>query len=131
MAVSKPKRIIIETVVIVGLALALGGIFLGQRLSSKKDNLIANVYHNKSCVKSFELSSLSEEGEYYTLQINAEDYLKIHAKHNAIAVKESSCPGQNCVHQGYISSSNDIIVCAHFNVYIALEGRGSNVVVVV
>ena len=131
MAVSRRKRIIIESSLVAGLLLGFAALLLVQRFSSKKENLIANVYHNKSCVKSFDLASLSEEGEYYTLNINAEEYLKIHAKRGSIAVKEASCPGQNCVHQGYISSSNDVIICAHFNVYIALEGKPSNVVVVV
>ena len=130
MALSKKKRILIESLVVGGLVIGFVSVFLVQRFSARQENLIGNVYHNRLVVKSFELSALSEEGELYTLKINQEDYLTIHAKHNAIAVKESSCPGQNCVHQGYIHSSNDIIVCAHFNVYIALEGTASNTVVV-
>ena len=127
---SRRKRIVIESVILGALALTFASVLIVRPMLSKSDSLYAHVYVHQQLNKEFDLSSLSEEGEYYTVTISSSEYLKIHAKHGSIAVKESTCPGQDCVRQGYIHLSNEVIVCAHYGVYIALEGTASNVVII-
>ena len=125
---SKKKRIILEAAILGSLTLAFAGILLFQHLSPKQSGLIAHVYLRKEEQKQFDLGALDEQGEYYTLHVSDEDELKIHAKKDAIAVVYSSCPGQDCVHQGYISKTHEAIICAHLGVYISLSGGVSNIV---
>ena len=46
----------------------------------------------------------------------------IHTHDGAIAVLESNCPHQDCVHMGYVSETNHPIICAYNQVYIVIEG---------
>ena len=126
MALSKRKRILIEIAVLLGITLAFVSIIIVQRVIASSEALIATIYHHEQTLKQYDLSALDDQGEYYTVELGEEGSLEIHAKKNAIAVLSSSCPGQDCVHQGYISHANEVIVCAPLGVYITLTGAASN-----
>ena len=40
-----------------------------------------------------------------------------------VRVKESSCPNQNCVHQGFLDKEGGSIVCAYNEVSVVLSGN--------
>ena len=46
--------------------------------------------------------------------------LHIHTHEGAIAVLESNCPHQDCVHMGYVSDTSHPIICAYNAVYITI-----------
>lgn len=48
--------------------------------------------------------------------------MTIGLKHNAICVDESGCPGQECVHEGWVSEVNHPIICAYNLIYIEIIG---------
>ena len=63
--------------------------------------------------------SLSQIHDYQEIVIQGrKTTLTIGLKHNAIAVVSSRCPGQECVHVGWVSKPNHPIVCAHNGVFI-------------
>lgn len=65
---------------------------------------------------------LSSINEYQEIEIQGRHTtLTIGLKHNAIAVVHSGCPGQECVHEGWVDRPNHPIVCAHNGIYIEIE----------
>ena len=56
--------------------------------------------------------------------------LTIGLKHNAIGVVHSGCPGQECVHVGWVESPNQPIVCAYNGIYIDVRGSSSGDIII-
>ena len=88
-------------------------------VNSNKKNLVAKVYYQNQVVEAIDLSK-KEEADYYVEGKHGK--VHIHTHNGAIAVTESSCPHQDCVHMGYVSQTNRPIVCAYNAVYIIIEG---------
>ncbi len=66
--------------------------------------------------------NLEEIENYEEIEINGKHTtLIIGVKHNAICVVKSGCPGQECVHEGWISEANHPIICAHNEIYIEVS----------
>ena len=85
----------------------------------KKDNLIAKVSIQNEVVEVIDLSD-KEERDYYVEGTHG--IVHIHTKDGAIAVVESNCPHQDCVHMGYVKETNRPIICTYNEVYIIIEG---------
>jgi len=126
MALSKRRRIFIEAGILLGLVLTFASIIIVQRIVTTNEALLASIYHHETLLKQYDLSLLDEQGEYYTVDLGDTGSLKVHAKKHAIAVVSSSCPGHDCIHQGYISHTYQVIVCAPLGVYISLSGSVTN-----
>lgn len=93
--------------------------------TSKKDNLTAKIYRQDEVI---EVVDLSKESEPRTFTIEGkESEMVIEVKHNAIRVKEASCPHQDCVTTSWVSSTNRPIICVYNAVYIRLINGTSNV----
>ena len=56
--------------------------------------------------------------------------LTIGLKHNAIGVVHSGCPGQECVHVGWVEGPNQPIVCAYNGIYIDVKGSSSGDIII-
>ena len=85
----------------------------------KKNNLVAKVYVQNEIVEVIDLSK-KEEKDYYVNGLKG--MVHIHTHDGAIAVVESNCPHQDCVHTGYIKESGRPIICAYNAVSIVIEG---------
>ena len=88
--------------------------------TSKKDNLVAKVSVQNEVVEVIDLSN-KEERDYYVNGTHG--VVHIHTKDGAIAVVESNCPHQDCVHMGYVSETNHPIICTYNEVYIVIDGN--------
>lgn len=84
-----------------------------------KKNLVAKVYVQNEVVEVIDLSK-KEENDYFVKGIKGT--VHIHTHDGAIAVVESNCPHQDCVHMGYIKESGRPIICAYNAVSIIIEG---------
>lgn len=93
----------------------------------KKDNLVAKVYVQSEIVLKIDLNEIKDE-DYFVDGTHTQ--VHIHVKDGAIAVVESGCPHQDCVHTGYVKETNRPIICAYNAVYIIIEGASSYDVVV-
>ena len=87
-----------------------------------KNNLIATVYVKDEVVEVIDLS-IKEEKDYVIKGINGD--VTIHTHDGAIAVTESNCPHQDCVHMGYVNVTNKPIICAYNAVTIVISGNTS------
>ncbi|MDY5441306.1 MAG: NusG domain II-containing protein [Candidatus Enteromonas sp.] len=110
------------------LALGTAAGFVVREVSSGKegDDLVAKVYLEGELMNipdrygnnrnPFDLRLVTS---YEEIEIQGrKTSLVIGIDHNAIAVVSSLCPGQECVHVGWVSKPNHPIVCAHNGIYI-------------
>ena len=89
---------------------------------TQKTNLVAKISVQNDVVETIDLSK-NEEADYYIDGLKGK--LHIHTKDGAIAVVESNCPHQDCVHMGYVNESGRPIICAYNAVTIVIEGASS------
>ena len=80
-------------------------------------NLIATVSVQNTVVEVIDLSK-REDKHYYVEGLHGQ--VHIHTKDGAIAILESNCPHQDCVHMGYVSDTSHPIICAYNAVYITI-----------
>ncbi|MCR4910961.1 MAG: NusG domain II-containing protein [Bacilli bacterium] len=122
------KKLRNDLFLILGLLL-VASISLIVVLSLKKveSNAVAKVYVQNEVVEVIDLSK-KEDKDYYIDGLKGK--VHIHTHDGAIAVVESNCPHQDCVHMGYVSETNHPIICAYNAVYIVIEGSGNGDVVI-
>ena len=85
-----------------------------------KTNLVAKVYVQDQIVETIDLSK-KEDADYYINGLKGQ--VHIHTHDGGIAVTESNCPHQDCVHMGYVKETNRPIICAYNAVYIIIVGE--------
>ena len=90
-------------------------------VTRQKDNLVATITVRNEVVETIDLEA-EQEADYFIEGTHGT--VHVHVKDGAIAVIESNCPHQDCVHMGYISESNRPIICAYNEVYIVINGKG-------
>ena len=88
-----------------------------------KTNLVAKVYVQDTIVETIDLSK-NEDADYYIDGLKGK--VHIHTHDGGIAVVESNCPHQDCVHMGYVKETNRPIICAYNAVYVIIVGESIN-----
>lgn len=109
--------ILIGTIFVLGIAS-----YLAFRFTSKSSNLTAYVYYQNDLVLTIDLSVLPEEITTYEVE-GYNGNITIAAKHNAVAVIKENSPYHLCSQQGFISSTNQSLICLPNKVYIKLLGN--------
>ena len=109
---------------LVALAVLALAVLLGMRVwtaPAQTGELTVTVSVDGQAVERVPLSSYAGAHTYtgngYTLTVRAAD--------GALAVTESDCPGQDCVHTGRITRAGQSIVCLPEQVIVTLEGKTS------
>lgn len=92
-------------------------------------NLSATIYKRDEILLELDLTKEEEERTFYLENIDGE--MLIGVKKNAIAVLKCDCPHQDCVHQGYVTTANVPIICAHYAITIVLTSNDSETDVMV
>jgi len=105
-------------------ALSAGGVFLYQTFKKKETALSASVFREKTLLEEVDLSSLKEEVDK-TYQ-GSETSFTVGFRKGAVAILESGCPSQYCVHQGWVSESGSSIICAYNSVRVTLSGNAKD-----
>ncbi len=85
---------------------------------------VANVYVNGECVKSVDLSRVTESFEFKVETPAGTNVIQVEP--GRIRVKEADCPDQVCVHAGWITDSANPIVCLPHRLVIKLEKKAEN-----
>lgn len=88
----------------------------------KPTKLVARVYVQDKVVETIDLSK-KEDRDYVITGLNGK--LKVHTHDGAVAIIESNCPHQDCVHMGYVRETGRPIICAYNGVYVKVEGGSS------
>ena len=109
-----------DIVLIVSLLLVAVVTLIVVLVSRTKTNLIAKVYVQDQVVETIDLSK-KEDADYYIDGLKGK--VHIHTHDGGIAVVESNCPHQDCVHMGYVKETNRPIICAYNSVYIIIVGQ--------
>lgn len=118
------KKKIRNDLILIGSLLIVAVVALVVIFSTRiKTNLIAKVYVQNKVVEVIDLSK-NEENTYEIEGINGKVY--VHSKKGAIAVTQSNCPHQDCVHMGYVTASNRPIICAYNAVSVVIVGTATN-----
>ncbi len=82
--------------------------------------LTATVLLDHEVIAQYELSALDQP---VTLSLEELDYpLTIRVEQGRIRVLDSTCPGEDCVHTGWISASGGQIVCLPNHLIISVTG---------
>ena len=85
-----------------------------------KTNLVAKVYVQDQIVETIDLSK-KEDADYIVNGLKGQ--VHIHTHDGGIAITESNCPHQDCVHMGYVKETNRPIICAYNAVYVIIVGQ--------
>lgn len=118
------KKVLRNDIILIASLLLVAVITLVVVLCTRvKTNLIANVYVQNQIVETIDLSK-KEDADYYVNGLKGQ--VHIHTHDGGIAVIESNCPHQDCVHMGYIKETNRPIICAYNAVYIIIVGQSAN-----
>ena len=119
----KDKKRIINDIILIASLLVVASIALViLAFRNVKNNLVAKITVQNNVVEVINLFK-KEEKDYCIDGLNGK--LHVHTHDGAIAVLESNCPHQDCVHMGYVKDTNHPIICAYNAVCITIEG-GNN-----
>lgn len=116
--------------VVSGLVLVIAivlGLSIGFILS-KQGSGTAVITQNGAVVDTINLDALAEP---VTIEINGDYHNVIVAEKGRIRMESSDCPGESCVHSGWISDSGKTIVCLPNRVEIKITGTDSEIDAVV
>ncbi|MCR4879685.1 MAG: NusG domain II-containing protein [Bacilli bacterium] len=121
------KKLRNDIILIASLLLVAVAFLIVILATRKSNNLVAKVYVQNKVVEVVNLSSPTKtefdvEGLHGTVHVSV--------KNGAIAITESNCPHQDCVHVGYVDETNRPIICAYNGVYIVIEGSSNTDVVI-
>ena len=118
------KKVLRNDIILIASLLLVAVITLIVVLCTRvKTNLVAKVYVQDQIVEVIDLSK-KEDADYVIDGLKGKVY--IHTHDGGIAVTESNCPHQDCVHMGYVKETNRPIICAYNAVYIIIEGQSAN-----
>jgi hypothetical protein len=88
---------------------------------------VAEITGSSLTTERVDLSKESSE-RYFTIQ-GKHDQMTIGVKYNAICVKDSNCPHQYCIRQGWVSDANHPIICTYNEIQIVILGEGAGDVI--
>ena len=118
------KKVLRNDIILIASLLLVAVVTLIVVLSTRvKTNLMANVYVQDQIVETIDLSK-KEDADYFVKGLKGQ--VHIHTHDGGIAVIESNCPHQDCVHTGYVKETNRPIICAYNAVYIIIVGQSAN-----
>ena len=122
------KKYKIDIIIISSLFLISLIVFLSLLLTSKKDNLIADIKKENQTILKIDLSKENEPRRIDLSEIDENIKMELEVKKDAIRVSKSECPSQYCVNQGFATNSSQTIICAHFKVVISLGSNGEIII---
>lgn len=118
------KKVLRNDIILIASLLLVAAITLIVVLCTRvKTNLVAKVYVQDQIVEVIDLSK-KEDADYVIDGLKGK--VHIHTHDGGIAVTESNCPHQDCVHMGYVKETNRPIICAYNAVYIIIVGQSAN-----
>lgn len=104
--------------IVIALAVIIGILFLPKQASA---DCLAEIYQNGQLIR---VVSLQEAQEF---SVTGRYRNTITVEGGKISITASDCPGEDCVHTGFIGSSNRSIVCLPNSVEIRIVAEESDV----
>lgn len=97
-------------------ALIIAAVVINNRPSGR----IANIFKDGVCIRSIDLSSVSESFSFTVTDDNGHENV-VEAEPGRIRVSSANCPDQICVHSGWLSKGVTPIVCMPARLEIRLD----------
>ena len=91
-----------------------------QKSQVKSKDLSANVSLKGELLATIALYEEGENERLIPFQ-GTRGVVTVGVKKNAIRVHHADCPGQECVHEGWVTEANHPIICAHNGIYISIS----------
>ena len=107
---------------VLALAAALAWALFPQQ---QGEALSAVVTLDGTTVATLPLSDAGEESRFLTLDEECPYPLILEYRQGAIRVSQTSCPGEDCLHTGWISVPGQQIVCLPNRLVVSLTGESS------
>jgi hypothetical protein len=98
--------------------------YFSLNLTKPKES-IAQIYSENELVGEYKLKT-GYENEFEVKTKNGKGYNFIKIKNNEIWVEDASCPDLNCVHQGEINSTGQVVVCLPNKMIIKIKENNSD-----
>ena len=114
MRLSFRKGDLLAIAVVAVAALVVAAVFWPKRV---QQDAVVQIYQNSQLIK--ECSLHTEE----TITVDGEYHNTIVVSAGKVAITESDCPGEDCVHSGWISGAGRSIVCLPNKVEIRIAGE--------
>ncbi len=105
-------------VIFLGILLIFTGISLWIFLKPTGGS-IANIYLDGACIRSVDLSSVTESYEFTVSSDNGMNVIRV--EYGKISVIDADCPDKVCIHTGAISDSAAPICCLPHKLVIRIE----------
>ncbi len=93
-------------------------------LGRKADGTVANVYQDGVCIRSIDLSRITESERIVIEGAGGTNTILVEP--GRICIEAAGCPDQVCVNTGWISDSAAPIVCLPHRLVIRIEGRAES-----
>jgi len=111
-------------VIIILSAIIIILILLIPRMTSKSDNLIAEIYENGKLTHSVKLNDIDKP---YEISINGG---KVRLEKNAISYIEANCKDKTCISFGKLTKAGDTASCVPNKTVIVLKGNKKSIDVI-
>ena len=119
------KKLRNDLILIISLVVIFTAFLFVVVFNSSSKNLSANIYLDNEIVKKVDLTKTTNDsfvvkGKYTDVTVEIKD--------GSIRIKESGCPHQDCVRQGFVNSTNKPIICAynHIAIYLVNNEKSPN-----
>lgn len=103
-------------ILVAALALAVALLFLPG--TGGKQGTMVQIYRNGVLTEELTLS------QDRTLELSGDYHCTVTVKDGKVAITDSDCPGEDCVHTGWIESPGRSIVCIPNRVEVRVTGSG-------
>ena len=118
------KKTLRNDIILIASLLLIAVVSLIVVLTTKSThNLEAKIYVKNELVETIDLDKAEDTS--FPIKGSHGDVI-VTIKDHKIAITESNCPHQDCVHMGYVAESNKPIICAYNEVYIVIDGNVTN-----
>lgn len=108
------KGDLLAIVLVVVLALAIAAAFLPENQANQ--NTVVQIYQDGKLLQELPLQSSR------TIELTGQYHNTVVIREGRAAITEADCPGEDCVHSGWISSPGRSIVCLPNKVEIRIVG---------
>ena len=109
-------------IIFLGLLVFFGGLTLWIFLKPAAGT-IANVYLDGECIRSVDLSKVTESYEFTDESERGMNVVRV--EKGRICVKEADCPDKVCVHSGWLKNAAAPICCLPHKLVIKIEKNGT------
>lgn len=116
------KGDLLAVLLVVALAAGLGAWLMTR--NGATEHPVAVLYQNGQVLRTIDLQAVDEAE---TFSVDGDYHNQITVEPGRICISESDCPGEDCVHSGWISTSGRNIVCLPNRLEIRIQGGTSDV----